>query len=146
MRLHGHSQCPLTIHPNCAAQSLSHAQLFVTPWTAARQAPLSMGLSRQEYWSGLLCPTPVDLPNPGIKPSSPASPALEAGFLSTEPPGKPIHANKGGLRWFALIGPPVITGCFDSGEHKLGDTKRQISHFIIGFQSLDIYGIKWPCV
>ena len=42
--------------------------LFVTPWTIAHQAPLSMGFSRQEYWSGLPCPPPGDLPNPGIKP------------------------------------------------------------------------------
>ena len=44
----------------------------VTPWTVAHQAPLSMGFSGQEYWSGLPCPTPGDLPNPGIKPVSPA--------------------------------------------------------------------------
>jgi len=48
-----------------------------------------MGFSRQEYWSSLLCPLPGDLPNPGIKPISLASPALQAGSLSTEPPGKP---------------------------------------------------------
>ena len=69
--------------------SLSHVQLFATPWTVASQAPLSMGFSRQEYWSGLLCPPPGDLPNPGIKL---ASPALASGFfffLTTEPPGKP---------------------------------------------------------
>ena len=118
----------------------------MTLWTLTHQAPLSMGFSRQEYWSGLPCPPPEDLPDPGIKPVSPASPALEADSLSTELPGKPIYANKGGLRWFALVGPPVITGYFDSGEHKLGDTKAQISHFIIWFQSLDIYAIKWPCV
>ena len=48
-----------------------------------------MGFSRQEYWSSLLCPAPGDLPNPGIKPISLASPALQAGSLSTEPPGSP---------------------------------------------------------
>ena len=58
----------------------------VTPWTAARQAPLSMGFSRQEYWSGLPCPSPGDLPNPGIKPRSHA---LQADSLPSEPPGKP---------------------------------------------------------
>ena len=52
---------------------LSHVQLFVTPWTVARQSPLSMGFSRQEYWSGLPFPSPGNLPNPGIKPMSPAS-------------------------------------------------------------------------
>ena len=55
----------------CSAQSLSRVQLFVTWWTVAHQAPLSMGFSRQEYWSGLPCPPPGDLPNPGIKFSSP---------------------------------------------------------------------------
>ena len=54
------------------AQLLSHVQLFVTPWSLACQAPLSMGLSRQEYWSGLPFPTPGDLPNPGIELRSPA--------------------------------------------------------------------------
>ena len=66
--------------------SLSRAQLFVTPWTVAPQAPLSMGFSRQEYWSGLPFPSPGDLPEPGIKPSSPS---FEAGALTSEPPGKP---------------------------------------------------------
>ena len=50
---------------------LSHVQLFATPWTVAYQDPLSMGFSRQEYWSGLLFPSPGDLPDPGIKPGSP---------------------------------------------------------------------------
>ena len=51
---------------------LSRVQLFATPWTVASQAPLSMGFSQQEYWSGLPCPSPGDLPHPGIKPASPA--------------------------------------------------------------------------
>ena len=58
---------------------------LVTPWTVARQAPLSMGFSRQEYWSGLPFPSPGDLPDPGIKPTSPA---LAGGFFIVEPPGK----------------------------------------------------------
>ena len=53
-------------------KSLSHVQLFVTPWTVAHQAPPSMGFSRQEYWSGLPFPSPGDLPDPGIEPVSPA--------------------------------------------------------------------------
>ena len=52
-------------------------------------APLSMGSPRQEYWSGLPIPTPEDLPNPGIKPASLASPALAGGLFTIEPPGKP---------------------------------------------------------
>ena len=63
----------------------SYIQLFVTPWTVARQAPLSTGFSRQEYWSGLPCPPPGDLPNPGIKSESLTSPALGGGFLTTSP-------------------------------------------------------------
>ena len=52
-----------------------------TPWTGAHQAPLSVGFSRQEHWSGLPCPPPGNLPNPGIKPTG--------GFFTTEQPGKP---------------------------------------------------------
>ena len=59
---------------------------LVTPWTVAHQAPLSMGFSRQEYWSGLPFPSPGDLPDPGIEPGSPA---LQADSLPTEPWGKP---------------------------------------------------------
>ena len=67
----------------------SHFRLFVTPWSVARQASLSMGFSRQEYWSRLPCPPARDLPDPGIKPASLASPALAGRFFTTEPPGKP---------------------------------------------------------
>ena len=66
-------------------KSLSRVRLFVTPWTVAHQAPLTMGFSRQEYWSGLPFPSPGDLPDPGIEPGSPA---LEADALTSEPPGK----------------------------------------------------------
>ena len=61
---------------------------FVTPWTVARQAPLSMGFHRPEYWSGLLCPPPGDLPDPGIEPMSLMSPALAGGFFTTGAPWK----------------------------------------------------------
>ena len=60
---------------------LSHVRLFATPWTVAPQAPLPMGFSRQEYWSGLLCPPPGDIPNPEIEPPSLLSPALTGGFF-----------------------------------------------------------------
>ena len=71
-----------------------HAQSRPTlaiPRTIARQAPLSMGFSQKEYWSGLPFPLPGDLPNLGIKPVSPTTPVLSGGFFTTEPPGKPIH-------------------------------------------------------
>ena len=62
------------------AQSLSHDQLFVTPWMVAHKPPLSMGFSRQEYWSGLPFPSLGDLHNPGIEPRSPA---LAGRYLTT---------------------------------------------------------------
>ena len=63
---------------------------LVTSWTVACQAPLSLGFSRQEYWSGLPFPSPGDLPNPGIKPGSPA---LQADSLPTELGGKPSYVH-----------------------------------------------------
>ena len=59
-------------------RSFSHVQLFVTLWTVAHHAPLSVGFSRQEYWSGLPFPLPGDLPDPKIKPAVPVDPALQA--------------------------------------------------------------------
>ena len=88
-------------------KSLSCVWLFVTPWTVACQAPLSMGLSRQEYWSGLPFPSPGDLSNPGIEPGSSA---LQADSLPPEPPGK-------------LQGQKSLIICYD----KLG--KNQCSNF-----------------
>ena len=70
---------------NVVVQSLSHVQLFATPWTEAHQAPPSMGFLRQKYQSGLPFPSPGDLPNPGIEP--------DFFFFTTEPPGNP-HINK----------------------------------------------------
>ena len=67
------------------AKSLSRVQLFETLWTVAHWAPLFMGFSRQECWSGLPCPPPGDLPDPGINPKSPASQAVSLPF---EPPKK----------------------------------------------------------
>ena len=63
-------------------KSFSLVRLFATPWTVAHQARLSMRFSRQEYWSGLPCPLPGDLPHPGIEPTSLRSPALAGGFLT----------------------------------------------------------------
>ena len=67
-------------------KSLSHVQLFVTPWAVAYLDPSSMGFSRQEYWSGLPFPSPGNLPDPGIEPGSAA---LQTDALPSEPPGKP---------------------------------------------------------
>ena len=80
-------------------KSLSRVRLFVTPWTVAHQAPPSMGISRQEYWSGLPFPSPGDLPNAGIKL---ASPALAGGFFAPESPGKPPES------CYITFNPPAV--------------------------------------
>ena len=79
--------CPCTIkYLNFVCVSVTQLYLTLsTPWTVAHQAPLSKGFSRQEYWRGLPFPFPGDLPNPGIKPTSPA---LQVDSLLSEPPGK----------------------------------------------------------
>ena len=71
--------------------SFSRVQLFVTPWTVAHQDPLSVGFSVQEHWSGLPFPFPGDLPDPGIKPTSPT---LAGGFFTTELPGEPPNCSE----------------------------------------------------
>ena len=70
-------------------KSLSHIQLFATPWAVTSQAPPSMGFSRQEYWSRLPFPSPGDLPDLGIEPRSPS---LRVDALPSEPPGKLTRA------------------------------------------------------
>ena len=81
-----------TILRRVVLSRLSHIQLFATPWTVAHQLLCPWGFSRQEYWSALPCPPPGDVPNPGIKPRSPA---LQA--HSSEPPGKPKNTGVGSL-------------------------------------------------
>ncbi|KAI4549139.1 hypothetical protein MG293_001469 [Ovis ammon polii] len=68
----------------------SRVRLCATPETAAHQDPPFLGFSRQEHWSGLSFPSPGDLPYPGIKPTSLASPVSAGGFFAAEPPGKPL--------------------------------------------------------
>ena len=94
--------CTSALQTVCRAYCLCHLQLFATPWTATRQAPLSMGFSRPEYWSGLPCPPPGDLPNPGIEPRSPA---LQADSLQSEPLGKPKNTGVGSLSLLQRIFP-----------------------------------------
>ena len=92
---------------------LSCSVLFnsVLPWTVACQAPLSMEFPRQEYWSGLPFPSPGDLPNPGIKPRSPA---LQAEALTSEQPGKPILWHAKSLQLCPTLCDPV--DCILSGS------------------------------
>ena len=74
--------------------------LFVTLWTIAHQVPLSTDFSRQDYWSQLPCPTPGDLPDPGIKPVSPVAPALQAGSFPLSPwASPPCHLETGIEEW-----------------------------------------------
>ena len=75
----------------CMLIHFSCIWLFVTPWTVAHQAPLSMGLSRQVYWSGSPFPSPGHLPDWGIEPGSPA---LQSDSLPSEPPGKLLRAKR----------------------------------------------------
>ena len=74
----------------CVCMLCSFVFNSASPWTVACQAPLSMGFPQQEYWSRLPFPSPGDLPDPGIKPVSFASPALAGGFITTAPLGKPF--------------------------------------------------------
>ena len=67
----------------CVLSCFGRVQLCAAPCTVACQAPLSMEFSRQEYWSGLPCPSPWDLPDPGVEPGSLTSPALAGGFFTT---------------------------------------------------------------
>ena len=80
-------------HPNqtceCVLSHFSCVWLFATPWTAGQQAPLSVGFSRQEYWSGLLFLPPGNLPNPGIEPSLFTSPALAGKFFTSSATWEP---------------------------------------------------------
>ena len=80
----------------CMLSCFSCVQLFVTLWTIARQAPPPIGFSRQEYWSGLPCPTPEDLPDPGIKLMSLISPALTGRFFTTSATWE-THSAHGGI-------------------------------------------------
>ena len=67
----------------CVLSHFSRVRLFVTPWAVASQAPLSMGFSRQDYWNGLPCPPPGDLPDPELEHTSLTSPALAGQFFTT---------------------------------------------------------------
>ena len=87
----------------------SRVWLFATLWTIARQAPLSMGFSRQEYWNGLPCPTPGESSHPTIEPESLTSPALAGGFFTSAPPGKPLWPQTEG-QFLALIPKLLVLG------------------------------------
>ena len=95
--------------PVCVLSHFSHVQPFVTPWTLAHQASLSMGFSKQEYWRGLPFPPPGDLPNPAIKSESLVSPALAGGFFTTKPLGKPPKLPHPSLFPALTLSQPTLT-------------------------------------
>ena len=80
--------CGIIMQLNCYLVTKLCLTLLRFPWTVAHQAPLSIGFSKQEYWSGLPFLPPGDLPNPEIEPTSPASPALQVDSLPTDSSGK----------------------------------------------------------
>ena len=85
--------------------SVSHSVVSDSdPWTVAQQVPVSRGFPRQEYWRGLPFPSPDDLPDPGIKPGSPA---LQADYWLSEPPGKPQEIIVQRLK--KVLVPPQVT-------------------------------------
>ena len=90
----------------CVLSHFSHVWLLATIWTVARQAPLSMGFSRQEYWSVFPCPPPGDLPDPGMEPTSPA---LGRRFFTTIATWEALHVLVGGTKpaspFFPLLAP-----------------------------------------
>ena len=110
------------------AESLSHVQLFATPWTVAHQAPLSMGFSRQEYWSGLPFPPPGDLPDPGIEPACPVSLAMARVFFTTEPPAKKTSQTPSLLSKSTWSRDFSRTGCFPPTVSSLLHSQGQTSH------------------
>ena len=97
----------------------SHVRLSVTPWTVALQASLSMGFSRQEYWNGLPCPLPGDLPDPGIELLYHMSPALAGGFLSTS------------ATWKAQVPPYLALGHLAFSFHLESEKKTAIPVLVI---------------
>ena len=129
--------------------------IFATPCTVARQALLSMGSSRQEYWSGLPCPPPGNLQNPGIKPSSLASPALAGGFFPTVPPGKPL--NSAGFHRYLAINPQTnVSISRNKGSTGLGSPWKGLHQvFLITWMAAKLQAretwphisqLKWPCL
>ena len=119
-------------HPqNVSVQSLGRVRLSATPATVARQAPLSMGFSRQESWSGLPFPPPGDLPDPGIEPGSPACHCREIDSLPVEPPGKPIrHAASPRTRAWLLFARsvPLVPGSLPSVQNGPFEQDRETCH------------------
>ena len=122
----------------CVLGRFSHVQLFVILWTVTHQAPLSMGLSRQEHWSKLPFPPPGDLPDPGIES---ASPVLVDRFFTTEPPGKPLVPDMELLIWKVPFSPSLPIWTTRSSWLSAGKASDTSSQFYLrGISPLQ------PCV
>ena len=91
----------------CLLSHFSCVHLFATLWTVAHQAPLSMGFSRHEYWSGLPCCPPEDLPNPGIEPVSLSSPALAERIFTTSATREAQYCSPDCINWFLATSLPL---------------------------------------
>ena len=98
-----------------------HVLLFVAPWTVNSQAPLSMGFSRQEYWSGLPCPPPGDLPDPGIEPMSLLLHALAGGFFTTTATWEAPRSHRQ-----SLIQSKALTLFSSTGWERRGSSRRKM--------------------
>ena len=105
----------------------------MTPWTVARQAPQSMGLSRQEHWSGLPCPPPGDLPDPGIDPTSLVSPALAGGFCTL--------SHLGGMNYTSRAYSQSLS---DSRPQNRGGLGPSLCHRPLGLSLCCTSGYSWP--
>ena len=123
---------------------LSRVGLFAAPWTVAHQAPLSMGFSRQEYWSGLPFPSPGDLPNPGIKPGSLT---LQADALSSEPPATLRQGEeKTHWMWLNKVQTFEITGVEGLKKVPVGGFVIHQWDEIICFSKLDTKILLYVCL
>ena len=117
-------QSDASLHWLCVLSCFSRVWLFVTLRTVANQAPLSMGLSRQEYWSGLPWPPPGYLPNPGIEPSSLLSPGLASRFFTISTIWEATHTgywftnNQEETQWIPHLLHPLNTREFSKGYRK----------------------------
>ena len=113
----------------------SVAQLCLAPWTVARRAPLSMEFFRQDYWSGLLFPAPVDLSEPGIKLASLTSPALAGGFFTTSATWEALFLSTKWLQWWYLLF--RVVRWIESGYgYKL--------HYLIWYYHYVLFPSSWP--
>ena len=130
---------------------LGHVRLFVTPWTAACWASLSMEFSRQEYWNGLPFPPPWDLANPGTEPVSLASPALAGGFFTTALRGKPLLDHMvlllliswGNTILFSIVAAPFYILTNNAWSFDFSILLPTIVIFDFGLTAAALRGVRW---